>query len=181
MQQQLKGTRTEQNLIAAFSGEAQARARYTFYADQAKKDGYEQIAAIFEDTANNERAHAEIWFKYLNNNEMPKTEHNLKDSQVIEAYESNNMYPEFEKIAREEGFEDIANHFQAAAKIEEAHEKRFKELLSNVEQKLVFSKNGDSVWMCRNCGNLVYGKEAPLACPVCQKPQAYFELQNTNY
>lgn len=181
MQPNLAGTKTEQNIKTAFSLESQARNKYTFYSDQAKKDGYEQIAAIFEDTANNERAHAELLYKLFHDQQIPKTADNLADAEHSENYECSDMYPDFEKTAREEGFEAIANLFHQLGEIEKGHEERFKKLLDNVNCKTQFSKDGDAIWMCRNCGHIVIGKEAPLACPVCQKPQAYFELKKENY
>ena len=177
----LKGSKTEQNLMAAFAGESQARNKYTYFASKAKKDGYEQIAAIFEETALNEKEHAKIWFKELNGGAIPSTVDNLKSAADGENYEWNDMYDEFAKVAREEGFDRIANLFEGVGKIEKEHEERFRKLLDNVENGLVFSKDGDKIWKCRNCGHIVIGKEAPKVCPVCAHPQSYFEIKNENY
>jgi rubrerythrin len=177
----LYGTKTEANLLTAFSGESQANTKYTFYAHKARKDGYNQIADIFEETANNERAHAQIWFKYLHNNDIPETKENLTDAIEGECFEWNNMYPEFERVAREEGFEDLAVLFKMVGDIEAEHEKRFKKLLQNVESSLVFSKDGEAIWQCLNCGNIIIGKSAPLVCPVCKQNQAYFQIKPENY
>lgn len=176
---ELKGTKTEANLAAAFAGESQARNKYTFYAEKAKKDGYEQIAALFLQTAENERAHAKIWFELLHG--MPETDRNLSDAADGEKYEFTSMYPAFAQVAREEGFEDIAKKFEMVALIEKDHESRFRHLLANIETGLVFSKDGDAVWICRNCGHLHVGKQAPQVCAVCKHPQAYFELPAKNY
>lgn len=177
----LKGTKTEQNLWAAFAGESQARNKYTYYASKAKKDGYEQIAAIFTETANNEKEHAKLWFKMLHYNDIPGTMDNLIDAAEGEYGEWTDMYPTFAKEAREEGFEDIAKQFEAVAAIEKEHEERYKKLLQNIEDKIVFSRDGDSIWVCRNCGHIHVGKDAPGSCPVCAHPQAYFELKAENY
>lgn len=171
----ISGTKTEANLISAFVGESQARNKYTFYADKARKDGYNDIAEIFEETADNERAHAEIWFKYLHNHEIQNTQSNLDDGVEGEHFEWNDMYPEFAKIAKEEGFDEIAAHFEMVGKIEEQHEQRFRKLLSQVKDNLVFSSDGDCIWQCMNCGHIAVGKKAPELCPVCKKPQAYFK------
>lgn len=176
---QLKGTKTEANLAAAFAGESQARNKYTFYAAKARQNGYEQIAALFEETADNEKAHAEIWFKLLHG--MPETDRNLGDAADGEKYEFTSMYPSFAEVAREEGFEDIARKFEQVALIEKQHESRFRHLLANIETGLVFSKEGDTVWVCRNCGHVIVGKQAPGKCPVCDHPQAYFEQIAKNY
>lgn len=176
----LKGTKTEQNLAAAFAGESQARNKYTYYASQAKKDGYVQIAALFEETANNEKEHAKLWFKLLNGG-VPKTEVNLKDAAEGEHFEWTEMYPTFAKEAREEGFEAIAKMFEGVAAIEKAHEERYLKLLENVKEGLVFTKDGDKIWKCSNCGHLCVGKSAPTVCPVCAHPQAYFEIDAKNY
>ncbi len=178
---ELKGSKTEANLMAAFAGESQARNKYTYYASKAKKEGYEQIAAIFEETANNEKEHAKLWFKELHNGEVPTTAENLLDAAEGENYEWTDMYAEFAKVAREEGFDRIANLFEGVAAIEKEHEERYRKLLKNVEDKLVFSKEGEAIWICRNCGHIVVGKEAPKVCPVCAHPQAYFELRKENY
>ena len=181
LKMELKGSKTEANLMAAFAGESQARNKYTYYASKAKKEGYEQIAAIFEETANNEKEHAKLWFKELHNGEVPTTAENLLDAAEGENYEWTDMYAEFAKVAREEGFDRIANLFEGVAKIEKEHEERYRKLLKNVEDKLVFSKEGEAIWICRNCGHIVVGKEAPKVCPVCAHPQAYFELRKENY
>ena len=178
---ELKGSKTEANLMAAFAGESQARNKYTYYASKAKKDGYEQIAAIFEETALNEKEHAKIWFKLLHDGEVPGTIDNLKDAAAGENYEWTEMYAEFAKVAREEGFTKIAYLFEEVGKIEKEHEERYKKLLENVEGGLVFSKDGDKIWKCRNCGHIVIGKEAPEVCPVCSHPKSYFEIKAENY
>ena len=178
---ELKGSRTEANLMAAFAGESQARNKYTYYASKAKKDGYEQIAAIFEETALNEKEHAKIWFKLLHDGNIPSTEENLADAANGENYEWTDMYPEFAKVAREEGFERIAYLFEEVGKIEKEHEERYKKLLDNVKGDLVFSKDGDKIWKCRNCGHICVGKEAPKVCPVCNHPESYFEIKAENY
>ena len=178
---ELKGSKTEKNLMEAFAGESQARNKYTYYASKAKKDGYEQIAAIFEETAQNEKEHAKMWFKLLHDGEIPSTAENLKDAAAGENYEWTDMYDGFAKTAREEGFTKIAYLFEEVAKIEKEHEERYKKLLENVENGLVFSKDGDKIWKCRNCGHIVIGKEAPAVCPVCEHPQSYFEIKAENY
>ena len=178
---ELKGSKTEANLMAAFAGESQARNKYTYYASQAKKDGYEQIAAIFEETANNEKEHAKMWFKELHGGKVPDTLTNLKDAASGENYEWTEMYKEFAETAREEGFTDIANLFEMVGEIEKHHEERYRKLLENVENGLVFSKDGDTMWICRNCGHVHIGKEAPKVCPICAHPQSYFERKATNY
>ena len=178
---ELKGSKTEQNLMAAFAGESQARNKYTYYASKAKKDGYEQIAAIFEETANNEKEHAKMWFKELHGGSVPTTAENLLDAAEGENYEWTDMYAEFAKTAKEEGFDRIAYLFESVAKIEKEHEERYRKLLANVDNKLVFSKDGESIWVCRNCGHIHIGKEAPEVCPVCAHPKAYFELKANNY
>ena len=178
---ELKGTKTEKNLMEAFAGESMARNKYTYFASKAKKDGYQQIAAIFEETAANEKEHAKLWFKALHDNKVPKTIENLKDAASGENYEWTEMYPQFAREAREEGFEEIARLFEAVAKIEQEHEQRYLKLLENVEQGLVFSRDGDRIWKCSNCGHIVVGKSAPEVCPVCAHPKAYFELKAENY
>ena len=178
---ELKGSRTEANLMAAFAGESQARNKYTYYASKAKKDGYEQIAAIFEETANNEKEHAKMWFKELHGGSVPSTMDNLLDAAEGENYEWTDMYDEFAKVAREEGFERIAKLFEGVALIEKEHEERYRKLIENIEGGLVFSRDEDKIWQCRNCGHIVIGKEAPLVCPVCDHPQAYFEIKKENY
>lgn len=176
---ELKGSRTEQNLIAAFAGESEARNKYTYYAAKARKDGYEQIADIFEETAGNEREHAKLWFKLLHGIGM--TEENLKDGAAGEHYEWTEMYATFAKEAREEGFTRIAALFDGVAKIEKEHEERYLKLLENMEKGLVFSKDGDTIWICTNCGHIHIGKTAPQVCPVCAHPQGYFEVRSENY
>lgn len=167
--------------MAAFAGESQARTKYTYYAEKAKKDGYVQISKIFEETAKNEREHAEIWFKYLHNNQIPDTAINLQDAADGENYEWTDMYKEFAETAKEEGFADLAYLFEEVGKIEKEHEQRFLKLLGNVENGLVFSKDGDVMWQCSNCGHIHFGKEAPLVCPVCKHERAYFQLKAENY
>lgn len=177
----LKGTKTEANLQAAFAGESQARNKYTYYASQAKKDGYVQIAAIFEETAANEKEHAKLWFKILNGGKVGPTVENLKDAAAGENYEWTQMYATFAKEAKEEGFDRIAYLFEAVGKIEKEHEARYLKLLENVENGLVFSKDGDTIWKCRNCGHIHIGKQAPVKCPVCDHPQSFFEQMAKNY
>ena len=178
---ELKGSKTEQNLMTAFAGESQARNKYTYFASKAKKDGYEQIAAIFEETANNEKEHAKMWFKELNGGEVPGTIDNLKAAADGENYEWTDMYAEFAKVAEEEGFKDIARKFKAVGEIEKHHEERYRKLLKNIEDEVVFSKDEECIWICRNCGHIVIGKKAPGVCPVCNHPQSYFELKAENY
>ena len=177
----LKGTKTEANLMAAFAGESQARNKYTYYASKAKKEGYEQIAAIFTETAENEKEHAKIWFKLLHEGSVPDTMTNLKDAAEGENYEWTDMYASFAETAKEEGFARIAYLFEAVGKIEKEHEERYRKLISNIEGGLVFSRDGDKIWQCRNCGHIVIGKEAPKMCPVCAHPQSYFEIKKENY
>ena len=177
---ELKGSKTEKNLMAAFSGESEARNKYTYYASKAKKDGYVQIAKIFEETASNEKEHAKIWFKLLKDG-IGATDVNLKDAADGENYEWTEMYPTFAKEAREEGFDHIAYLFEQVAKIEKEHEERYKKLLANIEGDLVFSRDNDCIWQCSNCGHIVVGKKAPEVCPVCAHPQAYFEIKAENY
>lgn len=177
----LEGSKTQANLMAAFAGECQARTRYTYFAEKAKQDGYVQISKIFEETAKNEREHAEIWFKYLHNNQIPATAVNLKDAADGENYEWTDMYKEFSETAKEEGFADLAYLFEEVGKIEKEHEQRFLKLLGNVENGLVFSKDGDVMWQCSNCGHIHFGKEAPQVCPVCKHERAYFQLKAENY
>ena len=178
---ELKGSRTEANLMTAFAGESQARNKYTYYASKAKKDGYVQIAQIFEETANNEKEHAKIWFKLLHDGGIPTTVENLKDAAEGENYEWTEMYAEFAKVAKEEGFDRIAALFEMVAKIEKDHEERYKKLLANIEGGLVFSRDGDMMWICSNCGHVHIGKEAPEVCPVCAHPKAYFMMKAENY
>ena len=177
---ELKGSQTEKNLQTAFAGESQARNKYTYFASKAKKDGYEQIAAIFEETANNEKEHAKMWFKLLNGG-IGTTEENLKAAAEGENYEWTDMYAGFAKTAREEGFDAIAKLFEGVAAIEKHHEERYRKLLKNIEDKVVFSKDGDAIWQCRNCGHIVVGTKAPEVCPVCSHPQSYFEINKENY
>ncbi len=177
---ELKGTRTEANLMAAFAGESQARNKYTYYASKAKKDGYEQIAALFLETAENEKEHAKIWFKLLHGG-ISSTEINLADAAAGENYEWTDMYAGFAKEARDEGFDEIAALFEGVAKIEKEHEERYLKLLENIKEGVVFSKDGDAIWKCRNCGHIVVGKKAPELCPVCAHPKAYFEIKAENY
>lgn len=177
----LKGTKTEKNLMEAFAGESQARNKYTYYASKAKKEGYEQIAELFLETADNEKEHAKLWFKLLHDNDVPSTIENLKDAASGENFEWTNMYERMAKEAREEGFDRIAFLFDGVAKIEKEHEARYLKLLENVENGLVFSKDGEKIWKCRNCGHIVIGKVAPEVCPVCAHPKAYFEIKAENY
>ena len=177
---ELKGSKTEQNLMTAFAGESQARNKYTYYASKAKKDGYVQIAQIFEETAANEKEHAKLWFKLLHDG-IPSTAENLKDAADGENYEWTDMYATFAKEAREEGFDYIANLFDGVAAIEKEHEERYRKLLKNVEDGLVFSKYEDKIWQCANCGHICIGKKAPEVCPVCAHPQAYFQVKAENY
>ncbi len=178
---ELKGSRTEANLMAAFAGESQARNKYTYYASKAKKDGYVQIAKIFEETAENEKEHAKIWFKLLHDGGIPATTANLEDAAAGERYEWTDMYAEFERVAKEEGFDHIAYLFGAVGKIEKEHEERYRKLLANIEGDLVFSKDNDVIWQCSNCGHIVIGQKAPEMCPVCAHPQAYFQVKAENY
>ena len=177
----LKGTKTEANLMAAFAGESQARNKYTYYASKAKKDCYEQIAELFTETANNEKEHAKIWFKLLHDGNVPDTVANLKDAAEGENYEWTDMYKSFAEDAKAEGFDHIAYLFEQVAAIEKEHEERYRKLLANIEEGIVFSRDGDTVWICRNCGHVHVGKEAPEVCPVCAHPKAYFELRAKNY
>ena len=178
---ELKGSRTEANLMAAFAGESQARNKYTYYASKAKKDGYEQIAAIFEETANNEKEHAKMWFKELHGGEVPTTTVNLQDAADGEHYEWTDMYDEFAKVAREEGFERIALLFEGVAAIEKEHEERYLRLLQNIKDDRVFKKDEKKIWVCRNCGHVYEGEEALKVCPVCAHPQSFMEVQADNY
>ena len=178
---ELKGSKTEANLMAAFAGESQARNKYTYYASKAKKDGYEQIAALFEETANNEKEHAKMWFKELHGGSVPSTEENLLDAAEGENYEWTDMYAGFAEVAEEEGFMELAAKFRMVAAIEKEHEERYRKLLNNIEEEKVFSSDGDAIWVCRNCGHVVVGKKAPMVCPVCAHPQSYFERRSINY
>ena len=178
---ELIGSKTEANLLAAFAGESQARNKYTYYASQARKDGYEQIAAIFEETANNEKEHAKLWFKELHGGKVPTTLENLQDAAAGEKYEWTEMYKEFAETAREEGFDHIAFLFESVAAIEKNHEERYMTLIGNVENNLVFHRGEEKVWICRNCGHVYYGKDALKVCPVCQHPESFMELKAENY
>ena len=178
---ELKGTKTEKNLMEAFAGESQARTKYTFYASKAKKEGYEQIAALFMETAENEKEHAKLWFKYLHSNDMPDTMANLADAAAGENYEWTDMYERMAKEAEEEGFTEIAFKFRGVGAIEKHHEERYRKLLKNIEDGIVFSRDGDTIWQCRNCGHIVIGKKAPNVCPVCLHPQSFFQIEALNY
>jgi len=178
---ELKGSRTEANLNAAFAGESMARNKYTYYASRAKKDGFEQIAAIFLETAENEKEHAKLWYKHLHGGAVADTVTNLKDAAAGEHYEWTDMYAGFAKVAREEGFDDIAAQFEAVAKVEKEHEARYLKLCENVEGGLVFTRDGMRMWQCRNCGHIAIGPSAPQVCPVCLHPQAFFQLKEENY
>ena len=178
---ELKGSKTEQNLMTAFAGESQARNKYTYFASKAKKEGYEQIAAIFEETANNEKEHAKMWYKLLNGGDVGDTISNLKEAASGENYEWTDMYEKFAKEAEEEGYNDIARMFRGVAAIEKHHEERYLKLLKNIENEEVFNKEESTVWICRNCGHVHVGKKAPEICPVCNHPKSYFEVKNTNY
>lgn len=178
---ELKGTKTERNLQEAFAGESQARNKYTYYASKARKEGYEQIAALFEETAQNEKEHAKMWFKYLQGGAIKDTVENLKDAAAGENYEWTDMYDRMAKEADEEGFAEIAAAMRGVGAIEKHHGERYRKLLQNIEDGVVFSRDGDCIWQCRNCGHIVVGKQAPKLCPVCKHPQAYFELKAENY
>ena len=177
----LKGAKTEKNLMEAFAGESKAHTKYSYYASKARKDGYEQIAAIFEETSHNEKEHAKLWFKLLHGGDMPDTMANLRDAADGENYEWTDMYERMAVDAEEEGFSAIAKRFRAVADIERLHEERYRRLLQNIEEGIVFSRDGDRVWVCRNCGHIVIGPKAPAACPVCAHPQSFFELRADNY
>ena len=178
---ELKGTRTEKNLQAAFAGESQAHTKYLYYASKAKKDGYVQIGNLFEETAKNEKEHAKIWFKFLHGGEVPVTTVNLEDAANGENYEWTDMYAEFAKVAHEEGFEEIAFLFEKVGAIEKTHEERYRKLLSNINEGLVFSRDGDTIWECSNCGHIVIGPKAPELCPVCKHPKSLFIIRAENY
>ena len=178
---ELKGTKTEKNLQEAFAGESQARNKYSYWASKAKKDGYVQIAAIFEETANNEKEHAKMWFKLLEGGSIKSTPENLEAAANGENFEWTDMYARMAREAREEGFDEIAEKFEAVAAIEKEHEERYRKLLDNIRQQRVFSKDGDVIWQCANCGHIVIGKQAPEVCPVCDHPQAYFQVKAENY
>lgn len=177
---QFEGSKTQANLMAAFAGESQARNKYTFYAQKAREDGYEQIGAIFQETADNEKEHARLWFQALNGG-VPGTLENLQDAADGEHYEWNQMYKEFAATAREEGFNDIATAFDFVGKVEKEHEERYQKLRQNLEQGMVFQRDGVTLWMCRNCGYIHSGPTAPMVCPTCKKPQAFFEIKPENY
>lgn len=176
---ELKGSRTEQNLIAAFAGESEARNKYTYYAAKAREDGYEQIANLFQETADNEKAHAKLWFEQLHG--IHTTEENLRDAAAGEHFEWSEMYATFAKEAKEEGFDRLSTLFELVAKVEKEHEERYLKLMENVKGELVFSKDGDTIWVCMNCGHVHVGRKAPNICPVCAYPQGYFEEKKTNY
>lgn len=176
----LKGTRTEANLLAAFAGESEARNKYTFFASKARKDGYVQIAEIFEETANNEKEHAKLWYKLMHGG-IGSTMENLHHAAAGENYEWTDMYAKFSKEAREEGFDEIADLFDGVAAVEKEHEERYRKLIANIEGGLVFSRDGDTIWQCKNCGHICVGKQAPEICPVCAHPQAYFQIKPENY
>lgn len=178
---ELKGSRTEANLMAAFAGESQARNKYTFYGASARKEGYQQIGEIFEMTASNEKEHAELWFKYLKEGAMPNTLDSLLDAAEGEHYEWSEMYKEFANVAEQEGFKEIATTMRLIASVEKEHEERFRKLSVNLKENKVFTKDGEVVWVCRNCGYVHVGKSAPAICPACKHPQSYFEVKAENY
>jgi rubrerythrin len=178
---ELKGSKTEENLKTAFAGESQAHTKYLYYASKAEKEGYVQIGALFRETALNEKEHAKLWFKALHGGEVPATTVNLADAAAGEHYEWTDMYEGFAKTAREEGFTDLARTFELVGAIEKAHEERYRKLLANIEKGLVFSRDGDAVWQCANCGHIVIGKKAPELCPACKHPRAYFQIKAENY
>lgn len=177
----LKGSRTEANLLAAFAGESQARNRYTFYANKAKEEGYQQIAGIFQETAANEEAHAQLWLQLLHGGQLPGTTVNLKDAANGENFEWSEMYAQFAKEARDEGFERVAALFEGVGQVEKHHEARYRTLLQNIQEEKVFRRSGQQCWICRNCGHIHHGETTPQVCPVCAKPQAYFQLEKENY
>lgn len=178
---ELKGTKTEKNLMEAFAGESQARNKYTYYASKARKDGYEQIAALFEETAGNEKEHAKMWFKYLHGGAVPGTVENLKDAAAGENFEWTDMYDRMAREAEEEGFTEIAKKFRLVGAIERHHEERYRKLVANIEEGIVFSRDDERIWKCRNCGHIVIGKKSPAVCPVCDHPQSFFEINADNY
>ncbi len=178
---ELKGSKTEQNLLTAFAGESQARNKYDYYASKAKKDGFEQVAGIFEETARNEKEHAKLWFKQLNDGSIPNTVRNLEDAAAGENYEWTQMYSEFAKVAKEEGFEEIARLFTGVGEIEKAHEERYKKLLDNINNDKVFKKEEEVIWICRNCGHVYRGTTALKVCPICNHPESYMEIKAFNY
>ena len=177
----LKGTKTEKNLLEAFAGESMARNKYTYWASKAKKDGYVQISAIFEETANNEKEHAKMWFKLLEGGSIKSTTDNLAAAAAGENFEWTDMYERMAREADEEGFPEIAEKMRGVAAIEKHHEERYRKLLQNIEGNVVFSREGDAIWQCRNCGHIVIGRQAPEVCPICDHPQSYFELRAQNY
>jgi rubrerythrin len=178
---ELKNSKTWENLETAFAGESKAHTKYLYYASKAEKEGYVQIGALFKETALNEKEHAKLWFKYLHGEEIPTTTENLKDAAAGENYEWTEMYAGFAKTAREEGFTQIAAQMEGVAKIEKEHEERYRKLLANIEGNLVFSRDGDQIWQCSNCGHIVIGKKAPELCPVCKHPRAYYQIRALNY
>jgi len=178
---ELLNSKTWANLMAAYAGECQARVKYEYYESKARKDGYEQIADLFKLTSHNEKEHAKIWFKLLHDGEVPDTLPNLADAAAGENYEWTDMYANFAAVAREEGFTDIAAKFDAVGRIEREHEERYRKLISNIENGIVFSRDGDTIWICQNCGHVYVGQKAPETCPVCAHPQAYFEIRSNNY
>lgn len=178
---ELKGSKTEANLMAAFAGESQAHTKYLYYASQAKKDGYEQMAGIFEETARNEKEHAKLWFKALHGGAIPDTKTNLEDAASGENYEWTDMYKNFAEMAREEGFNDIAYLFESVGKIEKHHEERYLKLVGNIDDNIVFQRGEDTIWVCRNCGHIHVGPTAPMVCPVCKHPQSFMEMEAQNY
>ena len=177
----LKGSKTEENLKTAFAGESQAHTKYLYYASKAEKEGYQQIGALFRETAGNEKEHAKIWFKFLHNDDVPATTVNLKDAADGENFEWTDMYAGFAKTAKEEGFDQIAALFEMVGKIEKEHEQRYRKLLANIEGALVFSRDGEQIWQCANCGHVVIGKKAPDLCQVCKHPRSYFQIRAENY
>jgi rubrerythrin len=177
----LKGTKTEKNLQEAFAGESMARNKYTYFASKAKKDGFVQIASIFEETAANEKEHAKLWYKYMNGGKINDTVLNLENAASGENYEWTDMYARMAEEAKEEGFDEIAEKFRGVAAIERTHEERYRKLLNNIKDKKVFSKDGDCIWQCSNCGHIIVGKDAPDICPICNHPQSYFQVKAENY
>jgi rubrerythrin len=178
---ELKGSKTEENLKTAFAGESQAHTKYLYFASKAEKEGYVQIGALFRETALNEKEHAKLWFKALHGGEVPATTGNLADAAAGEHYEWTDMYDGFAKTAREEGFNDLARAFELVGAIEKTHEERYRKLLANIEKGVVFSRDGDTIWQCANCGHIVIGKKAPEICPACKHPKAYFQIRAENY
>ena len=178
---ELKGTKTEKNLMEAFAGESQAHTKYLYYASKAKKDGYVQISNLFTETALNEKEHAKLWFKYLHGGEVPATTQNLEDAANGENFEWTDMYERMAKEAEDEGFEEIAEKMRMVGAIEKHHEERYRQLLKNINDEIVFSREGDVIWQCSNCGHIVIGKKAPQICPVCNHPQSYFQIEARNY